>query len=52
MQDGVRDRGGFGLKRLKDQEKAFVISSCQSRKSSHFLKRLVIFDIGQLECPY
>ena len=52
MQDRIRHRGGIRLKWFEDEEKAFVISGGQRRKSSNFLERLVILDIGQLKSPY
>ena len=49
MEDGVWHGSGVGLKRLEDEEKAFVVGGSEGGKRGYFLERLIVFDVGELE---
>ena len=49
VKNRIGDGGSIGLERLEYEQEAFVVSRGESGEGSYFLKRLVVFYVGELE---
>lgn len=52
MEDWIGNSSSVGFIRFEDEKESFVVCCRERSECGYLLKRLIVFDVGELESPH